>query len=261
MEKARMTAKETFKYFWRELSWERRRIIPGLGMAAVKLPFTDGPRTDDNPEVEQMWVGEVEYDGQTLSGILMNSPIGLASVKEGDRVEAPFSDLSDWMFTSGKFAYGGFTVHLMRSGMDVHERRAHDKAWGLDFGDSSDIRVEFRESPSKPGLLAGLFGRRPRLDAQPVSPDGFRDHPMCVNCLEKMEKQIKGDPSVVQSVDKNGWPILHQEAMAGNLGLVKLLVKYGADVDARTPDGRTASELARGIGWPEVAKFLDSQTA
>lgn len=32
-------ARRSFRFFWRELSWERRRIIPALDMAAIKLPF------------------------------------------------------------------------------------------------------------------------------------------------------------------------------------------------------------------------------
>lgn len=32
-------ARKTFKYFWRELFWERRRIIPALDFAMVKAPF------------------------------------------------------------------------------------------------------------------------------------------------------------------------------------------------------------------------------
>src|SRR5688572_26075672 len=57
MQLAYDAAQRTFKYFWRELSWERRRIVPGLDMAMVKLPFTDGPRTDGNAEYEHMWIG------------------------------------------------------------------------------------------------------------------------------------------------------------------------------------------------------------
>lgn len=54
MQQVYRAAQASFRYFWRELSWERRRIVPALDMALVKLPFTDGPRTDGNPEFEQM---------------------------------------------------------------------------------------------------------------------------------------------------------------------------------------------------------------
>lgn len=37
-------AQSTFKFFWRELSWEYRRIIPALEIAAVKV--AKAPRTN-----------------------------------------------------------------------------------------------------------------------------------------------------------------------------------------------------------------------
>ncbi len=38
-------ARKTFKYFWRELFWERRRIIPALDFAMVKAPFSKTAKT------------------------------------------------------------------------------------------------------------------------------------------------------------------------------------------------------------------------
>ena len=40
------TARGKFRYFWRELSWEYRRIVPGLDVAAFKVPFSDGDEDD-----------------------------------------------------------------------------------------------------------------------------------------------------------------------------------------------------------------------
>src|SRR5690349_4024692 len=117
MIEATESARQSFKYFWRELSWEYRRIVPGLDLTMVKLPFTDGPRSDGNSEFEYMWIGEIDFDGETVSGKLLNSPNWLASVKEGDDVQVPFSQLSDWMMTSDGQAYGGFTVNCMRAQM------------------------------------------------------------------------------------------------------------------------------------------------
>lgn len=107
MQEACAAAQRSFKFFWRELSWERRRIVPALGMAAIKLPFTDGPRSDGNGEFEMMWVGEVDFDGITLTGSLLNSPNWLTSVKQGDVASSHFSYLNDWMMTSRGKAYGG----------------------------------------------------------------------------------------------------------------------------------------------------------
>lgn len=257
MQQAVEAAQQTFKYFWRELSWERQRIIPGLDMAMIKAPFTDGPRTDGNAEHEQMWVGDVNFDGITLSGTLLNAPHWLTSVHEGDEVNIPFSDMTDWLFSHDGVAYGGFTVNVIRASMNAHERKEHDTAWGLDFGKPSEVRLE-RTGSSKPkgGLLSSLFGRK---DADIVAEIGFKDHPMCVNMLEKYEEQLKVDASIAKWVGSDGWTYLHTQALAGNLGVVKLMVKYGADVNAKTSDGRTAAAVALGMGWPEIALFLSKQ--
>lgn len=252
-------ARRSFKYFWRELSWERRRIVPGLDMAMVKLPFTDGPRTDGNAEFEQMWIGDVNFDGKTLSGALLNSPNWLTSVKEGDVVRAPFSELRDWLMTVDGKAYGAFSVNQMRAAMNGKERKAHDNAWGLDFGDPASARLEIsRTGHSKGGLLSRLFGRRAE---NPNPPEEFRDHPMCLNMLETYDTQLQVDPSIARDImdEETGFTLLHAEALAGNMGLVKLAVAHGAEVGKKTRSGRTASELARDIGWPEIADFLDEQ--
>jgi uncharacterized protein YegJ (DUF2314 family) len=258
MQLAYDAAQRTFKYFWRELSWERRRIVPGLDMAMVKLPFTDGPRADGNGEFEHMWIGDVNFDGTTLSGELLNSPNWLTSVQEGNVVQSPFSELRDWLMTVDGKAYGAFTVNRMRAAMNSNERKKHDKAWGLDFGDPATARVEIsRKMDSNGGLLSGpLDGRSGSFN----QPEEFRDHPMCLNMLDKYDAQLQGAPTLARDVldDETGFTLLQTEALAGNLGMVKLLVAHGAEVGRRTKSGRTASELARGIGWPEIAKYLDT---
>src|SRR3954468_8398978 len=90
MQQASRSAQDSFRYFWRELSWERRRIVPGLDMTMVKLPFTDGPRTDGKSEFEQMWIGDIGFDGDSISGRLLNSPNWLTSVREGEQLTVPF---------------------------------------------------------------------------------------------------------------------------------------------------------------------------
>ncbi len=255
MEQACQKARESFRYFWRELSWEARRIVPALDMSMVKLPFTDGPRTDGNSAYEHMWISDIGFDGDSISGTLLNSPNWLASVKGGDAVSVPFSHLTDWMMTHNGRAFGGFTVNLMRSQTDKKARSQHDAAWGLDFGDPADVRVELHREPPRKGLVSRLFGGGTRVQAVP---EGFADHPMCTNMIPKIQAQLQSDPTIASTVDPNGWSILHHEAMAGNLGVVKLLIEFGADRSARTPKGDTAADLARKVGWAEVADFIES---
>jgi len=43
------SAQATFKFFWRELSWEARRIVKSLDMAAVKMSFVLDATTPTSP--------------------------------------------------------------------------------------------------------------------------------------------------------------------------------------------------------------------
>ena len=253
MSKANEDARQTFKYFWRELSWERRRIIPALDLAAVKLPFTDGTRSDEFPEHEFMWIQDVEYDGATLRGELLNSPNWLRSVKAGDTVEAPFEQLADWMISSAGLVYGGYTVQCMRAGMEPKERNQHDRAWGLDFGDPASVHVIVgSRDPDTRGFFARLFGKKAPPASEPESLDPFRDHAMCINCAESIGDQVKEDPSHLTRLDDDGWTLPHAEAMAGNLAVVQVLLENGADPHVKTPAGLDAAALAEQIGWAEA---------
>lgn len=249
MARAYEGAQKTFRYFWRELSWERRRIVPGLDNAVTKLPFTDDPNSRDASRYEFMWVSDVDFDGTHLTGTLLNQPRFLQNWAEGDSVEAPFGHLLDWMFAAEGEAFGGYTISLVRARMSPKQREMHDDAWGLDFGEPGEIRLE-------------MGGRGPgnRLLARRTHPDRFEDHVMCVNMLPKIEAQLKEDRTIATTVDERGWSILHTEAMAGNFGVVRLLVQYGADPRAKNPEGLEAAEVARRIGWKEIAEYLSGAT-
>src|SRR5688500_15826867 len=218
MQQAYERARSTFKYFWREMSWERRRIIPAVELAAVKAPFSDdGDLTSS--EVEHMWLSEIDFVGRQITGELMNSPNNLESVKQGDKVSMPLSQISDWMMVLVGDVYGGFTVNLMRSRLSGSERRAHDQAWGLNFGDPNHIRI--KQEPKQKRILGIPIGK-------PAQTSGD-EHPMSEGMAEKFKEQLAGDPSLIPWRDDDGWGFLHQEALAGNLASVKVLLEAGAD--------------------------------
>jgi uncharacterized protein YegJ (DUF2314 family) len=57
MLKANKSARITFKYFWREIYWERKRIVPSLDMAIIKLPFWDKnteKHDENNPKAPRL---------------------------------------------------------------------------------------------------------------------------------------------------------------------------------------------------------------
>ncbi len=139
MSEATREAQRTFRYFWRELTWEQRRIVPGLEIAAIKAAFADpGAKTE---EVEHMWLGDVTFDGDVLEATLLNRPNTVRSVAEGDRVPLSLDRLEDWMYAMSGQVYGGHTVGVLRTRMTPDARRDHDDAWGFDFGDPSAIRL------------------------------------------------------------------------------------------------------------------------
>lgn len=51
-----------------------------------------------------------------------------------------------------------------------------------------------------------------------------------------------------------GMAALHEAVLTGNLDVVKLLVKYGADVHQRDEDGWTPLHMACSDGYPEIAR-------
>ena len=253
-------AHETFRYFLRELVWENRRIVPALGLACVKVPFCDPPsakkRKSDEPQVEQMWVNEISFDGKLVKGVLINSPNWLKSVEQGDDVEVPIQGISDWMYSVDDRVYGAYTVNLMRKRMNRGERKQHDNAWGLDFGDPEVIHVvplDWAGKPAaKPGLLGKLFGSTPK--EEPIDP--ACEHPMAINMADSLKKHLKENPGSATEGDERGWTHLHDMSVAGSEVAVSILLKHGADANAATTDGVTPLQIAKTLGWKKIAKLL-----
>lgn len=231
MQRAYEQARESFRYFWREIAWDQRRIVRALDFAAVKAPFTDDAPpsgSGDAPEVEHMWLSDVDFDGELVTGVLGNDPHWLTSVKAGDAVRIPLDRISDWMYVMEGVAYGAFTVNLLRSRMDSAERREHDEAWGLDFGDPRTIRMRTDDS-----------------------------HPMSETMAPSLRETLVKDPSLLSVRGHNGWTFLHQEAAAGSAATVEVLLDAGADPHAKADNGMTPLQLANALGWESVARLLD----
>lgn len=230
-------AQETFNYFWRELSWEYRRIIPGLDLACVKVAFTEETIDPKKPLVEHMWINEVGFDGDFVSGILVNNPNSLSNVKNGDFIEVPLTQVSDWLFVSQGKTYGGFTIQLMRSKMTISDREDHDKAWQLNFGDHRKVLL---------------------VSGQEEHPQHLTEHPMSINMRESLVEYLKDNPSVLNAQDEKGYTLLHRETIAGNRTSLEVLLNAGADRHATTHTGKRALDFARQLQWEHVIPLLES---
>jgi uncharacterized protein YegJ (DUF2314 family) len=228
-------AQDTFKYFWRELYWEYRRIVPALDLACVKIAFTESTEDPNDPIVEHMWVNDINFDGVNISGILLNEPNELSHVQNGDEVKVPLEQLSDWLFASQGKTYGGFTIHAMRSEMNAKEMKEHDKAWGLDFGDFDDVLMVYQ---------------------QREHPENLVEHPMSKNMRDSFVEFLKENPNEMSDKDDLGYTMLHREAIAGNATSIEVLKEFAADVNAKTNDGKTALDFAKALNWEHLIPIL-----
>ncbi|WP_179467449.1 DUF2314 domain-containing protein [Chryseobacterium sp. H1D6B] len=250
-------AQETFKYFWREQSWEYRRIVPGLNLSCVKAAFSqEDPETGENT-VEHMWINDIDFDGDHVKGYLINEPNTLTNIQPGDYFEIPLNEISDWLFAitppaptpkglSKLFssssdpipkAYGGFTIQKMRSDMSDSERQEHDEAWGLDFGDYNEIEV---------------------VHEQKEKPENLVEHPMSRNMKEDFVNFLKEYPNELTNVDENGLTLLHRETIAGNLSSVEVILEAGADRNLQTNHGKTPLDLAKQLQWEHLIPVLEN---
>jgi uncharacterized protein YegJ (DUF2314 family) len=254
-------AQSTFKYFWREQTWEHRRIVPGLIVSSVKVCCFDPPELAEQHQggAEHMWLSDVMFNGINVSGTLLNQPSWLVSYKEGQRISLPLNSLSDWMYvyTTGE-VYGAFTVQLLRSKMGNRERKQHDEAWGLDFGDPNRVKIIPDQwnpgAPKKRGFFARLLGSETppaKVDYQSV------EHPMSENMAETLSDFLKNNPEAMEEIDELGWTMLHQLASAGSSAGVKALLAYGANKSAQDKNGLTPLQVTKALGWRNVAKLLE----
>lgn len=259
MEAASQQARESFRYFWREMAWEYRRIVPALGVAAVKIAFADEVAAGQFGPPEHMWLNEVQFDGASLAATLLNAPNWVRSVQAGQRVSLPLDRVGDWMYSRGGRCYGAFTVNLMRSRMGAAERADHDDAWGMDFGDPSDVQVvpDWSAEPT-PAKKRGLFGKKKAAATQaPTAQDLTAEHPMALNMAEAYGQQLRDNAEGILGYrDERGFMPLHDMALAGATTAVRLMLSHGADPRALTGHGWSAAQLAYSLGWHDTVALL-----
>lgn len=230
-------ARQTFKYMWRELNWEGRRIIPALDLACVKVAFSQQFEDMEEPVVEHMWINDIYFDGENITGILINDPETLTNVQNGDQVQVPVSQISDWLLASQGKTYGGFTIHHMRSEMTPEELKTHDDAWGLDFGDFNNIEVVYQQTEH---------------------PENLVEHPMSINMHDSFVEFLQQYPEQISLTDDEGFTLLHRETIAGNRTSVEILLEKNADTSRKTNSGKTALDYARIMGWDHITPILEA---
>ena len=263
MEIAADMARKLFRYFYRELAWEKRRIVPGLEICVVKIGFADPentrPAKEGEFEKEYMWVSDVDFDGKQIYGTLQNDPHSLKSYKAGDNIKVPGKQLVDWFYVQMGETYGGFTIDRMRARMGKGERKAHDAAWGLDFGEPGYVKVVpdsylGQEKEKKKSLFS--FLSKPKPTRQDYDLVAKFEHPMSVNMRSSLEDALRKNPSFINQSNELGFNMLHQLALAGSFDGVDVCLNAGFDPKQPATNGMTAYRLAKSLGWQRVMERL-----
>jgi uncharacterized protein YegJ (DUF2314 family) len=230
IKKASQEARKTFRYFWKQVSYDFNRIVPALEMACVKVAFSDDS-ADPTSQVEHMWINEIDFDGVTIRGTLVNEPNWLKSVKAGDPVECKISDIGDWMCVLAGSVYGGYTVQVTRGRMSSVERKSYDEQWGLEFPPPNEVLIPPETEDFEP-VIAKLL-------------------------KEQLEKKV----DTVNSRDDAGRNPLHLEALFGRTHTVRVLLEFGANPMHLCDRGWTPRDYAAVLGWTKVEEILKKAEA
>lgn len=229
-------AVSTFKYFWRELYWEYRRIIPALELAYVKCAFIQENLEDKNqPLIEYMWIDQIGFDGSTISGTLLNEPYIIDNVQAGETVSLQFDSIVDWMFLSNGTVHGGFTIQEYRKTLNAVDRKEYDEAWGIDFGNPDEIFLVYDQKDC---------------------PKNLDEHPMCKNILDQFINIINTDPRIITEKDESGNQLLHREVLAGNYLFVREILSSNVNKLVMNNQSMTPLDLAHKMGWNNIVNLL-----
>jgi len=73
---------------------------------------------------------------------------------------------------------------------------------------------------------------------------------------ETPEMVLIQHPDELTRKDENGYTMLHWENIAGNKSCVEVLLQMGADSNATTNNGYTASDFAKKLEWEHIISIL-----
>ncbi|TNM96766.1 protein phosphatase 1 regulatory subunit 27 [Takifugu flavidus] len=120
---------------------------------------------------------------------------------------------------------------------------------------SSTQRTQTRENPT-PVIPVAPAKRSVHFPNDIVFQDIVRRGDM-----EQIGRFMRARKVRIDTLFHSGMAALHEAVLTGNLEVVKLLVKYGADVHQRDEDGWTPLHMACSDGYPEIARYLLSKGA
>ena len=171
---------------------------------------------------------------------------------------------------------------LVPAGLNVNEREGSDGAlgWAINARDMPFITFLLqsgalpylggidRESPlmlaihdNLPSVVKLLMDYDPYLDEDDLLLTAiFCADVEIIECL--LENGLDANEWTDDTPRSQRWPVLHLAVTEGRLDVVEALLRYGADVEAKDSNGKTALEKAIMIGREDIANVLKgSQTS
>ena len=80
---------------------------------------------------------------------------------------------------------------------------------------------------------------------------------MSKNMADKTREFLKENPDEISFIDKNGFTLLHKEAIAGNSTTIEILLELGADKTIKSNSNKTASNYAALMAWDHLNDILN----
>jgi len=79
----------------------------------------------DKDQVEHFWAVDIERKDGKVFGVINNDPEFVRTVKIGERIEIPASDISDWLYEREGKMYGNYTLRVLMKHMSKKEAEAY----------------------------------------------------------------------------------------------------------------------------------------
>lgn len=99
-----------------------------------------------------------------------------------------------------------------------------------------------------PYLISGSVFEKEWKSAYPLGWKGNKETNIRVFVAEgntvEFEAMIRKDIELMHEADANGWTVLHEAARSGQLGIIKLILKYGGDKNLFTKYGVSPLNIA-----------------
>lgn len=172
-------ARNSFRYFWREVFWNLQRAHTLCNYAAVLCNF--GEQQGETVVNEKLWLINIQCDGVYIHGELENKPQHLHGMQQGEIYTVPIEGIDDWMYVIHGRVYGAYSINLFRAKMKAMQLEAHDKAWGYNFGSPTSISMfprtdsykkeeeeEEEEELPKPTKFFGITISQPKKKNAPI---------------------------------------------------------------------------------------------